>query len=240
MGDVSPFPLDLPPSLDDATVIREHDWQAFCRLTRLEDHWTRPGWTPGRRSYHWLLTVGETSTVARSARRCQARLSRPGLDAVPLDCLHLTMGRIGFTDEIDRATVDLVASAAVPRCEVVSPLRLLTGPLSGSTGALRFTVTPWKPLLALHDTLVDATRAVLGKRTVMDTNRFRPHLSIAYANTTLPVPDLLPVVDRLRTLPVAGMPVTAVALVEMRRERRSYRYDELRRIVLRGTRGRSD
>jgi len=129
---VSAFPPELPATLDDPGEIREHDWQAFSRLGQMDDHWQRPGWTPGRRSYHWMLIVPDGAADVRVlAATCQAAIAQPELDPVPLDALHLTVGRIGFTDEVTANTATDVAGEASAECHDLGPIELLVGPLSG-------------------------------------------------------------------------------------------------------------
>lgn len=229
---MSPFPPGLPANLDDHDVIREHDWQAFRHLSYMENHWERPGWTPGRRSYHWMLSFDGADDVQQLAKRCQALLPSTVLDLVPLDALHLTIGRIGFTDELGETTVQAIADEASRSCQDLASFVLTIGPLAGSSGAARFSVAPWSPLLALHRRLATATRVVRGEHCSMKTSQFRPHLSIAYANGHLPVSSILPLYDELRTLPPVTVPVSSAALVELRRERHAYRYDELHQVTL--------
>jgi 2'-5' RNA ligase len=230
---VSAFPADLPPDLDDPTTIRRHDWVAFRGLAVMENHWERPGWTPGRRSYHWMLSFHDCDEVQRLAKQCQAQLALAALDLVPLDALHLTIGRIGFTDEVTTTAVRDIVGQASRRCRELAPFELVIGPVAGSAGAIRFSVAPWSPLLKLHRQLADATRAVLGERSAMDTASFRPHLSIAYANTAQPIPALLPRLDSLRALPTTTVTVASAVLVELRREGRAYRYERVSSIELR-------
>lgn len=229
---VSAFPATVPDSLDDASTIQEHDWLAFRGVEAMENHWERPGWSLGRRSYHWMLSFHEAPGVRKLAAECQARLRDPSFDHVPLDALHVTLGRVAFTDEIDGATAYAAAENATEPCARLCPFDLTIGPLAGSGGALRFSVAPWIPLLALHQVLAAATRRVLGGRAVMDTAAFRPHLSIAYANATVPVSSLLPVLADLRQLETTSAVVHAVELVELRRDGRTYRFEELVRVKL--------
>jgi 2'-5' RNA ligase len=219
------FPPELPAHLDQPAIISTHDWQAFRNLTYMENHWQRGGWTPGRRSYHWMLSFHQAEDIQRLAERCQTQLPPSGLDLVPLDALHVTLGRIAFTDEIPKETALAIADVAVPRCQSLVPLMLTIGPLAGSQGAIRFSVAPWSPLLTLHRELVAATHAVIGDQCVMDTSQFRPHLSIAYANAEVPIASLVPVLERLRELPPVTTVVPSVALVELRREGLKYVYD---------------
>ena len=228
---MSVFPAELPASLDDPEVIREHDWQAFRQLTYMENHWDRPGWNPGRRSYHWMLTFDGADEVQQLVKRCQAQLPATKLDPVPLDALHLTIGRIGFTDEVTETSVRVIAEEATRHLDL-KPFVLSVGPLAGSSGAARFSVAPWSPLHELHQQLTVATRTVLGEHCSMETSKFRPHLSIAYANDRLPVSDLLPMYDELRTLPRTVVTVSSVDLVELRREGPAYRYDEVHQLML--------
>ncbi|WP_184695278.1 hypothetical protein [Saccharothrix tamanrassetensis] len=66
----------------------------------------------------------------------------------------------------------------------------------------------------------------------MDTRYFRPHLSIAYANTDVVVRLLLPMIDELRERPPVTAAVSEVALVELRREGTIYRFDKLMSVPL--------
>lgn len=230
---MSAFPSRPPHALDDPDEIRENDWRAFRGVQQMHDHWRRPGWTTGRRSYHWLLTApSDAEDVRRIAAACQAGIAGPDLDPVPLDALHVTVGRIGFTDEVTIETAAAVAAEAVKECADLGPIELLVGPLAGSRGAVRFSLSPWHPLIAIHQRLTTATWRVLRGQSVMNTDRFRPHLSIAYANSTFPTSSLIASVDRLRTVPPVTMTLDSVALVELRREERTYRYLKLHEIRL--------
>ena len=226
------FPPGLPIDIDDAEVLRAHDWQSFREVDFMQNHWDRPGWSEGRRSYHWMLSFHSDPAVQDLAGRCQAELVRPDFDPVPLDALHLTIGRVAFTDETVQTTVDRLVETANRERKKLAPFDLAVGPLAGSRGALRFTVAPWAPLLELHRTLADATQDVFGEADGMRTANFRPHVSIAYCNQTSAVSDLLPLVAQLRALEPVSTSIVAASLVELRREGRTYRYDEVARMDL--------
>jgi 2'-5' RNA ligase len=226
------FPPNLPADRSNPRVIRENDWDAFRQVGLMENHWERPGWTDGRRSFHWMLTFRNAVAVHELAADCQKRFARADLDHVDTETLHITLGRIGFTDEISRAKVDDLSSYAASRCGRLSRFAVHVGPLAGSRGALRFSVTPWTPLIELHRAISHATRDVLGQDEVMDTSRFRPHLSIAYSNRRVSVADLLPQVEQCRSLAPVVTDISAVSVVELRRERSAYKYEELQQINL--------
>lgn len=126
--------------------------------------------------------------LARSAQAAIGPLG--GFDAVPLDGLHQVKAAAvqGY-----RALADL------------APFELAVGPLAGSAGAVRFTVTPWTQLTAIY-------RAVAGVHVGQSPRAegIRPHLSIAYSNWDQPA---APVISarrgsdescRSRPLPLTG------------------------------------
>lgn len=226
------FPPDLPDDVSDPEIIRSHDWNAFRQVGVMQNHWDRPGWTEGRRSFHWMLTFPDAIAVHELALACQERLRRAEFDPVSLDTLHITLGRIAFTDEITRSEVETIAANAASRCKNLSAFAVHVGPLSGSRGALRFSVTPWAQQIELHQLISDATRDTLGHDKVLDTSSFRPHLSIAYCNRQVPVADLLPQVAQCRTITPVSTHISTVSLVELRRDNAAYRYKEIRQITL--------
>ncbi|MDT3439045.1 MULTISPECIES: 2'-5' RNA ligase family protein [unclassified Pseudofrankia] len=67
-------------------------------------------------------------------------------------------------------------------------MRVWVGPLAGSSGAVRFTVTPWEPLVELR-AAVDKVTAACGLPAVEQ--RFRPHVGIAYCNRDLPAEPII-------------------------------------------------
>ncbi len=226
------FPASPPPSLDDPEAIREHDWQAFLAVARFENHWDRPGWTPDRRSYHWLVTFDDEPALHDLARRCQQYLDLPHLNHVAVDDLHLTLGRIAFTDQIDRHQATAVAQRARQRCAGIAPFDVEVGPLAGSTGAVRFTVTPWRKLTELQRELTAATQDVLGDLAVVDTASFRPHVTIAYVNSVIEPGEVQRRVERARQLSPVRARVPAACLVELRRDDQAYRHEAIEVIPL--------
>ncbi|WP_369335524.1 2'-5' RNA ligase family protein [Dactylosporangium aurantiacum] len=185
----------------------------------MQNHWDRPGWTPGRRAYYWYLTW-DSPDLRDLAEQCQSQLELPYLDPVPLDALHLTMPKLAWEDEISPAEVQAVIRRATQHCASSKSFTLKAGPLAGSPGAVRFSVTPWDPVLDLYQRL---RLANLADRTD-DSVPFRPHIGVAYCNSRQ-TPDLLiPKVQALRELPTVELYTASVDLVLLRREGRTYRW----------------
>jgi len=192
----------------------EHDWSSFSSIVRMKNHWDRPGWTNARRVYYWMLRFPDARQLIRRAESCQEQLVALGMDPVPADGLHITMARIGETHEVTAVQLH----GLVRRVEDSSPMRfrLLAHPLAGSRGALRFTLSPWAPLVELHDLLSTA-----GERSGLPggkpTSVFRPHLGILYNNRDRPARPVIESVEPLRSLSAVALEVTSVELVELRR-----------------------
>ncbi|WP_256790311.1 2'-5' RNA ligase family protein, partial [Frankia sp. AvcI1] len=138
------------------------------------------------------------------------------------DGLHLTVRRLAFTDEIDTAAVTTVVRRVAQRCRGLPAIGMRVGPLAGSSGAVRFTVTPWEPLVELR-AAVDEETAACGLPAV--DRRFRPHVGIAYCNRDVPAQPIIRRVAGLRDLPPIEVPVMEIRLVRLYRDGRTYRWD---------------
>jgi 2'-5' RNA ligase len=211
-----------------AATPQEEDWRRFKSLSDLVNHWDRPGWTDTRQAYYWYLTFDSTE-LRELAERCQQELRMPYLDPVPLDRLHLTLPRVGWADEISEDDALNVAQAANVRCAAMRPFELRVGPLSGSAGAVRFSVSPWVGLVSLYRHLRGAVATVVRRQPEPE---FRPHIGIAYCNEPVPAAPLIERVGALRTLPVVQVGIRHVDLVLIRRERRTYIWSNVKKLPL--------
>ncbi|MBT1188086.1 2'-5' RNA ligase family protein [Streptomyces sp. CJ_13] len=232
--DVHPaaFPQSPPPDLVDPGVIVEHDWRAFSAVERMKDHWARPGWADGHRAYYWMLTFPEAVDLITQARHCQDELAHLGMDPVPADGLHVTMVRIGSTEAVPESKVRLLAGLAEQLPQ--ESFRITAHPLAGSRGAVRYTLTPWAPLVSLH-----AALSSIGQRAGVPggspTSAFRPHLGVQYSNRECAAAPVVESVARLRTVAPIALEIASVDLVELRRTAGppAYRWRVVRSIPLR-------
>lgn len=220
---------------DPALAPEQRDWHRFRQLTQLTNHWQRPGWTGDRRSYHWLLTFDNEPELAALARQCQTSLSDlPVLDLVPSDTFHLTLQRVGFTDEVNRTRLQVLADTTARRCTDLASFTLRIGWLAGSQGAIRFTALPVETVVHVRQAALEALTDVCGSTTdqSMESAAFWPHVSIAYCNTPTPARPVIERVISLRSLTPVEVHVQALDLVELRRDGRTYRWNTLARAGL--------
>ncbi|WP_245600773.1 2'-5' RNA ligase family protein [Streptomyces sulphureus] len=225
------FPPAPPPHLDDAETIVEHDWKTFASLSSLDDHWARPGWHDGRRAYYWMLHITDPAVVDL-ARGCQRLLAHLGMDPVPEEGLHVTLCRVGDAAEVSKNKIDRLAEVTRQRLSV-RQFGLRAHPLAGSRGAVRLTLTPWRDLVAVQQQLA-GLGTELGLPGGRPVSCFRPHLSIAYNNVARPAEDVVEAVSELRAQAAADVRVSAVSLVELRREQPVYRWNSVVSLGLTG------
>ncbi|EST26953.1 2'-5' RNA ligase family protein [Streptomyces roseochromogenus] len=224
------FPPAPPADSTDPGVISAHDWDAFAAVDQMVNHWDRPGWTSRTRAYYWMLTFPETLALIRQARHCQRELQDLDFDAVDEDGFHLTLGRIGLIHEI--APHRLKHLAAIAREHVIHAFTLQAIPLTASRGAIRYSIAPWDPVLRLHATLA-AAGSESGLPLDKPTASMRPHMGIAYCNRSMPARDVRAAIRPLRDLDPMHVDVHHVELVELRRERRAYRWQVVHSLSLR-------
>lgn len=225
------FPAVPPRDLDDAATIVANDWAAFAGIKRMTSHWARPGWSPGQHAYYWMLTFPDSPALLSEAQHCQREIACPALDLIPADGLHVTSVRIGKTDAVRANQIKTLAQRA--RSRLGDPFPMTVHPLSGSRGAVRFSITPWAPLVRMHAALSALGHSV-GVPGGTPTRAYRPHLGIAYSNRDRPADSLIQQVSLLRDRPAITLVVDHVDLVELRREDRVYRWDLLHRVPLEG------
>ncbi|WP_326812456.1 2'-5' RNA ligase family protein [Streptomyces scopuliridis] len=231
IDDSRAFPAAPPLDLDDPQKITSNDWNAFRAVERMTSHWDRPGWTPGHRTYYWMLAFAEEPELITHARSCQQALAELDMDEVPHDGLHITMNKIGSCADVEPGTVDALARLANGTLGGAFEVRAES--VAGSTGAIRFSITPWTPLVELHAALHRVGQRV-GVPGGKPSSLFRPHLGILYNNRDRAAAPVVEAVALLRNRPSVTLPVERVDLVELRREGRTYRWRVLHSLALPG------
>ncbi|WP_219502084.1 2'-5' RNA ligase family protein [Nonomuraea ceibae] len=207
---------------------QDEDWRRFSSLSIMKNHWENPRWTAGREAYYWYLCL-DSPKLREVTEYCQRRLPHRFLDPVPLDALHLTLPKLGWVDQISRDDLSAIADVARSSCASLQPFNMTIGPISGSPGAVRFSVDPWRTVVALREQLLAAVESVRGAQRDQE---FRPHVGIAYCNDEVEAEPLIEAVAPLRELPTVEIGVSKVELVRLRREGRTYRWSVVETVSL--------
>ncbi|MEV7428908.1 2'-5' RNA ligase family protein [Nocardioides sp. NPDC092400] len=205
----------------------------------LREHWAwRPEWVRERPCLYWYLAVGPAG-LAEACEPVLAELRRtPWLDVVPPAWWHVTVCDVGFEDELDPSMVDRVGASvaeAVAAAAGGTPpgaLHLDCGPYERFASAVALRVGPSAAVGALQQTVRDATELVLGPgRPLVHRHRFRPHLSLGYANRAVTGAELDSLARRLPE--VAGQAqVDRLSLVAVTRRDRHYQWSVRREVPL--------
>jgi 2'-5' RNA ligase len=213
------------------------EWETFRNVGHFVNHWSRPGWTERTESYHWFLTFEKARNLHHLAEQCQAHLDDvPTLDPVPPKLLHLTLERLGFTSDLAPDELDTVIGAARSSVSTLSPFSLRVGPLTGSPGAVRFSVTPHEPIKKLRQLLIEA-RSSPDEETdgpTAEPVQYVPHVSIAYSNTDATSEPIVQRVEGLRALGSVVVPIRQVDLVRLRRDDHVYVWDPVASLEFNG------
>lgn len=195
----------------------------------MRDHWWwRPGWRVGRSFYTWHVTFDDQLAAHQIAADYAPMLKGlPTLDPIPVRWLHLTMQGIGFTDEVDRADVDAIVTAARDRCAELAPFTITLGPARVDSEALTLPVRPAERVARLRAALRTAIADVRGAGNVPeDPDDFRPHVSLAYSNAAGPA---APIAQRLTAQPVTSAEITVrhATLIDLNRDHRVYQWTDI-------------
>jgi 2'-5' RNA ligase len=196
---------------------------------RTKDHWWwRPGWREGRHFYACHLTLDQWPEIRQLAATYQAALRDVGgLDPIPARWLHLTMQGIGFVDELSPAVIAEVAAmlrerlSAWPRHSVTFH-RPVVRPEAVYLPAL-----PAAALIDLRSAVRSAIGDVLSDSWLDRANgrhqAYRPHVSVAYSNTSQPTGAIVRALATVEVPPVT-VPLKEVAVLEFHRDNRMYEW----------------
>jgi 2'-5' RNA ligase len=200
----------------------------------MRDHWWwRPGWRIGRSSYTWHVTFADRPDVRELAERYEPVLAQlPMLDPVPPRWLHLTLQGIGFTDEVAEADVDDIVSAARTRCAELAPFTVTIGPAHVDPETIQLPVHPVESLVDLRRAIRHAIADVLGGHGVPEAeDGFRPHVSLAYANSAGPAGTAAEALAGHDAF-TAEVTIAAVALINLNRDNQAYEWTEVASVAL--------
>ena len=194
-------------------------------VERVRDHWYwRPGWSAGRSFYTWHITFQHDAVLGDLHAGYQPVVrSLPGLTAVPVQWLHLTMQGVGFADKLTQEDLDPIVEAAQRRLELIRPFEIRIGPAIVDPESLQMPVQPVDRLRRLRTQLRAAITDVWGRDTVPALPELDPHISLGYWNRAA---DAAPLKKRLAALGggVAKTEITHASLINLNRDHHCYEW----------------
>lgn len=200
------------------------------------DHWWwRPGWKLGKSFYTWHVTFDNDSPAAQLVEIFAPTLSQiPTMDPVAREGLHITIQGIGFTDEVTAADLQRISEAATTYLIRREPFDALIGPPSADKETIGMPIANPESFRGIRDDLQHAIADVWGREQVPErSDRFRPHLSLAYSTGVASMTDLrdLLTVNKLSGIEIV-QPVTAVSLIALNRDNHRYEWREIAKVPL--------
>ncbi len=190
---------------------------------QLTNHWyQRPGRVPGRELYHWHMLFHDQPSVHELAAAAQKRLAgQEGLDLIEMPWLHMTTYVVGFADEVPGSAVEVMTADARKRLSVVAPIQVSLERVFYASNAIVLPVDPPGALSPVLDAVQAAARAA-GCEGHPGTDPWRPHVSVAYSNATIPAAPIIAALGR--SLPKTEIVIRSVSLVAQTQVGRSWQW----------------
>ena len=180
--------------------------------TQMSDHWAiQPGAGPQTRQLMWPITLGTDQAIIELAREAHRRLTGiAGLDLVPPRWLHLTTLTSGPADDIASDALAAMIEEAQHLLAAIAPITITVGRVLYHPRAVMLDAGPAEPFQPVIEAVRAATRKA-GRSTALYHDPWRPHITLAYSNTSRPA---APVIEALgRNLPARQVTIRSVSLV---------------------------
>ena len=159
--------------------------------SKMRNRWaSRTEPAPGCGTIYWhvpLHTYPEARAAAMDAQKVLAAF--PGLHMTPLKWLHMTTLVVGSPDEMTRAQMSAMVSAAQRLLCDNAPIPVTLGKVLYHPEAIVLRVQPVEALQLILDAAQLATREAVGHSGVTDEllpSLWTPHMTVAYSTTEQP------------------------------------------------------
>jgi 2'-5' RNA ligase len=200
-----------------------------AEVEMMRDHWWwRPGWRIGRHFHACHFAMDRYPGLVRLVGAYRKRLvDFPGLDLIPDRWLHLTTQGVGFVDEVTEAQWSRLRDELWHRLAAVAPPVVTFHRPVVRGEAIYLPATPVEGLIGVRAVIREAIAQVLRPRRLPEGSepaaRFRPHVSLAYANAAQPAQ---PVAEALAEVVADPVTVTLdrIDLMVFHRDRRMYEW----------------
>ncbi|MEU8060843.1 2'-5' RNA ligase family protein [Microbispora bryophytorum] len=145
-------------------------------------------------------------------------------DPIPFEWLHMTLQGMGFADEVSDEDLTAIGAETAKRLAELRPISVELGPVVVDAEGVHLPVRPVEAVAAVRRGIRESIGTVWGKDHVPEAeDRFYPHVSLAYANTS--GSSLAPIREALsRHTEVVPVTLTRVSLIDLNRDEGMYRW----------------
>ncbi len=192
--------------------------------------WLRPGIAADSRILVWHVLLDDQPHVQQLSARYQAHLGELAeLDLIPTQWLHMTMLIVGDAKHAPASSIEMMMGEVRDRLGSLKPIEtMLSKPLLHDEGVV-LVAQPEAAFDDLYAALTDAVQLAFGASHPGNVERFVPHISLAYANTTAPT---APTLEALRnTAQDCPLTVSSVCLVLQERAGHLYRWEPVNAVL---------
>lgn len=145
------------------------------------DHFKRHPHPDGSVDWNFNILLGGQPQVDEMAREYGKAFDHPGLyPPIPVQWLHMTILRVGYTTEYTDAEMMAVAGQLKPNLAAMRVPELILGPWMIWSGNPVLIVTPWDSVEPIFNAVMSAMTNVVGKKRQPHPERFIPHVALAY------------------------------------------------------------
>lgn len=149
-----------------------------------KDHFKKHAYQKDRIDWNFNILVGLQPDVARMASEYVETLSQlDGLyDPIPPEWLHMTVLRVGLTDDYTNEEMQKVADALTPKLTKLNLPELTFDSWWQWGGNIVFHISPDETLTAVYDAVIEALKEIVGEDRTTHTphGQFLSHVSFAY------------------------------------------------------------
>jgi 2'-5' RNA ligase len=190
-------------------------------------------WPAGREDLHWHVLPGPALVRDRLAAQYRRLIHRSGLAPVRPRWAHITIQHYAPVAAISDRDLAAVAELVRERCAGVTPFEVTAKRAEPWGGGIVCPLHPSAPLRSLWQAATAAAQAVTGDRFGSPPAGFHPHLTLAYTTARMDRAPLQDWLDGSGAVEVA-LPVTGLALVAQRHNRREITWRVLEQVLLTG------
>jgi 2'-5' RNA ligase len=190
-------------------------------------------WPAGREDYHWHVLPGSELVRDRIARSHMQITQQAGLAPVAAEYLHVTVQHLAPVSEITTTQLDQITGLVRDRCALIAPFAVTIGRAEAWEHGVVCPVRPGYLPATLWQVTTSAFKDVTGNTMPVRPAVFHPHLALAYATGHV---DSGQVRAQLADsdAPEVAVPVTGLALVAQRHDRREITFRILDQVPLAG------
>jgi 2'-5' RNA ligase len=180
--------------------------------TQMTDHWAvQPGTDLHCRQLMWPVAFGADHIVAELAGQAHRQLAGiSGLDLVPARWLHMTTVTSGTADDTAPDVIAGMIEEARHLLAAVAPVTITVGRVLYHPRAVMLDAGPAGPFQPVIEAITTAARHA-GQPAALYHDPWRPHITLAYSNTTRPA---APIIEALgRNLSPRQVTIRSISLV---------------------------